>query len=357
MDSSQNSDYKPEYDDEISLIEFILSIKNAFNHLIRHWLQFSFCIGLAIASILLWSSRQDVTYTAPLTLMLNDDGGSQVSGLSGVLGQFGIPLSSGKYNIDKLLEISRSRTIIENVLFQNIDFSGSHDFLANHIISKYELDVKWSKKNAEYEQFRFTSGKTEEFGPFENYALKNIYSLIVGRDGNEGLLNLDYGREHYIMTYAMTSLSDTLSLEFINRHYSTVKDFYIQKAVEKQQLTYNLISDKRDSIYSNLIQTEQNISSLRDQGLGSFSNRYNNKISDLNTQSLILKTALGKAEENLAIAQLALENKTPLIQIIDPPIYPISPNRPSLLRNIAFGIIFGTALAGSFLFISFLRRI
>jgi uncharacterized protein involved in exopolysaccharide biosynthesis len=70
-----------------------------------------------------------------------------------------------------------------------------------------------------------------------------------------------------------------------------------------------------------------------------------------------LKTALAKAEENLAIAHFALESNTPLIQLIDDPILPIESIKKSWLRLLSVGFIAGLFLFFSLLSLSFLRTL
>ena len=356
MDSSKHSN-RLKYDDEISLLDLLVSIKRWGRFFIKHKFLLLFCALLGVGGSLIWRSFQNPVYQADLTLMLNDDSGSSVSGLTSILGQFGIPAASGKYNIDKLLEISRSRTIVEKVLFQKIDLAGREDFIANHFLNIYPYRKDWTHDLADFEIFEFKTNDTKVFSVADNFALKKLFHLIVGTDQLPGMLTLDYGREHYIMTYSMTTLSDTLSIEFIKRHFDAVKEFYIEKATEKQQVTYDLIAQKRDSILQDLGETEIQLANTKDRGIGSFSNQYNSRLSSINTKNALLKASLAKVEENLALAELALENKTPLIQLLDAPIYPLSAQRPSIARSLTYGLTLGVIIFICLITYSFLKQL
>ena len=355
--SPSNLDQKKQYDDEVSLIEFFISLKQWFLFFLRYRYLLFFSIVLATSGVFLWNKLQSIKYQADLTFMLSDDLGSQVSGLSGILGQFGLPVSSGKYNIDKLLEIAQSRAIIEVVLFDKV-FIGEHqDYIANHMIDLYGLNKKWINKSPDFENFRFSSSRASNFSAQENYALKRLYNTIVGSENKEGLLTIDYGRDHYIMTSSFTSISDTLSVEFVKKHFLALKKYYTSKAIEKQKHAFDLVQAKRDSVYNSLKIVELSVAGYKDRSLGSFSNVSGATLSDLNTQSIILKTALAKAEENLAIAHFALESNTPLIQLIDDPILPIESIKSSWLRLLSVGFIAGLFLFFSLLSLSFLRTL
>lgn len=355
--NSPNHNQKKQYADEINLLEFFISIKKWILFFFRYRYLLLFSIFLATVGVTIWYKYQPIEYRADLTLMLSDDIGSQVSGLSGILGQFGLPVSSGKYNIDKLLEIAQSRAIIEVVLFNKKNIGGQEDYIANHIIKLYALNTRWTKKSLDFESFRFNSSQLDSFSNQENYALKNIYKLIVGSENNEGLLTMDYGRDHYIMTSSFASLSDTLSVEFVKRHFVVLKEYYTSKAIEKQRHAFNLVQAKRDSINNALKITEMSIAGYKDRTVGSFSNFPGASLSELNTQSILLKTALAKAEENLAIASFALESNTPLIQLIDEPIYPIESISTSWTRILILSIMTGFIIFLLLVSFSFLRTL
>ena len=158
---------------------------------------------------------------------------------------------------------------------------------------------------------------------------------------------MDYGRDHYIMTFDFESLSEELSINYLINHFEFLKDFYTNKAVERQRQSYDIIKDKRDSIYVSLNSVENEIAVLQDLNQSSFRNTNSARLSKLSTESLILKTGYAEAEKNLAIAELALQNNTPLIQLIDQPISPLQANVPKLSRVIIYGLLLG-------IFISFM---
>ena len=341
-------------EDEISLDDFLRGIKYWLLKVTKNWVLFLVLISTCIAGLLLWRTTQKPTYNAQLTLMLSDDGASSLSGLSGVLGQFGLPVSSGKYNIDKLIEISRSRRIVESVLNKEIVVANQSDKIANHIINFYELAEVWESDAHTQKDIIITDDSSMDA---YNYIIKNLYHLVVGHNGSDGLLSTDYGRDHYIMTFEFNSISEELSIAFLKEHFNALRSFYIEKSIEKQKKTFDIVKSKKDSISRALRQTEREIAIEKDKNSQAFRSSSSTKLSDLSTQSLILKTAYAKAEENLAIADLALQDRSPLIQIIDAPMSPIRPNEPSLFRLVFLGLILG--LFGGFLLlgINHVRRL
>ena len=333
--------------DELSLYEVLRGIKQSAMYLLRHWKIIALSCLLCISATYFSHKNQQERFTAKLTFMLNDDSGGQLSGITGILGQLGLPVPSGKYNIDHLLEISRSRSRIQETLFEIVEVGEQSGLLANHLIELYELDSQWATKDARFEGFRFKHSDLAEFNETENFALKSIYGLVAGShdDRDDALLQVNYGREAYIMDFSMTSFSQDLSIQFVKVLFDKVSQFYISKAIEKPMNIFKSMAAKRDSIEKAWIEVETTIANRKDSNFGSFGSRAVSELNRLTSQAIILKTALAQAEQNLVIAELSLSNNTPLIQKIDDPIPPLQPNRTSLFRIALIGIGLGLFIA------------
>ncbi len=339
----QPSQQRPTYPDEVTLREFMLGLVDLLRWLKRHWWQLALFMFIGAASVTFYKTSRDPEYKATLTFILADDQGGQMGGLGSVLGQFGLPTSSGKYNIDKLLEIAKSRRIVEQVLLSQISVKGQLDYIGNHLIDLYQLNSKWSQSFAKMQDFRFQRDDILNFSDTENYALKNLHKLIVGTPGNRqnGLLQMSYGNTDYVMSFEMTSLDPEVSLATTRLMFDQLKEFYIYQATSHYRTTYELILNKRDSIAGAYQELEYNIARLKDRSAGTFLNSNQIKISNLSSKSLGLKLALGEIEKSLSVAEMALKSSTPIIQKIDDPIGPLAPLPLSLLRNIIIGSLLG----------------
>jgi len=157
-----------------------------------------------------------------------------------------------------------------------------------------------------------------------------------------------------IMTLNTTSKNPLISIEITKSLFEALSNYYITKSIEKQQFTYDLVKSKTDSIQVELNANEYALATLQDTKRNMFQSRDKLKEARLKNKIQISYMALGKALENLAIADFTLKSKTPFIQLIDEPVEPIKAIKTSLFKALLFGSILGALIAIGFII---LRRI
>ena len=139
--------------DEISLKELLVQIKDWVNYLKTKWKSIFIAviigglIGLTIALI------QKTTYNAVLTFAMEEDKGSGGGGLSGALGlasSFGIDLGGagggGAFAASNLAELMKSRLLVEKVLLEPIVINNKTISLAEYYIQINKLREAWDNK-------------------------------------------------------------------------------------------------------------------------------------------------------------------------------------------------------------------
>ena len=350
MDTNEpHSTTPPPYyqDDEITLKELILKIQEYYQKVMTHW-KMVVIGGVVMGAIFLTKALlEDTTYTATLTFMVNEDEGGRAGGaIAGLLGQFGFSTgATGKYNLPKILELSRSRRIVQEALMERVNIDGQMDYLANHIIRLYEYHDQWEDIE-DLQNFLFKADSVEIFKESENKALKSIYSQVVGDPDNkiEGLLSTSFGEETAIMKLSVKSISEILSIEIANVIYEKLSLFYIQKSTEKQEQTYRLMKSKADSLLSLANNRQMQLLKFNDTYRSLPLQQYSAKRLELERDVQIFTIAYGEAIKNVEIADFAFKNATPFFQIIDWPIPPLKGSFSiiNLLKTIIVGGIFGS---------------
>lgn len=336
-----NPDIQP---DEISLGEFLRGIA-----VIIRWAK-SNLLGLAICWLiggglgLGYTLTKEDIYPATLTFVLSDNNTSSIGGFGGILTQLGIPITTGRMNIDKLLEIARSRRISGYTLLRETDIDGRTDVIGNHLIDIYGLRERWSSDIPTMASFRFEASDSLMIRPDAQFAVKQLYRQLIGTpaDRDRALVRMDYGNPDYVMSITTSTRHPDLSIQLAELIYEELESFYAEKSTEQYQSAYELIKSKRDSISSELELTEVNLARLQDRSANTFANASAVQSSRLSATAIGLRLALQKVEENLAVAEYALQTNTPIIQLIDSPMAPITPQRPSVSRYVLIGVIIGT---------------
>jgi len=292
-------------------------------------------------------------YNANLTFMLSDDKGGG-NGLSALFGQFIGGGGGGKNNLDKLLELSKSRRIIQEVLFDSTRIQGKDTYLANHLIDFYDIHEKWEEDTTGLKNFYFQQDSVEAFTVTENKAFKLLYAKLVGSETRKGLFNGSYGDETNILKFSVKSLNETLSIDLCNSIFESLSHFYVTRTVEKQKKTYDIVKFKMDSISTEIAIKENGLARFKDTSLGLWTNKDKLTQARLQRDLQVLYQMFEVAVKNHEISEHSLKSQIPYIQLIDDPISPIKPEVSSKLSALILG-----GLAGGILSVFFIlaRRI
>jgi len=282
--------------------------------------------------------------------MLNEDDGASLGGISSILGQFGIGGSSSDSNLDKILELSRARTIVQSALFTKATIGDHDDYLANHLIQSMELEKKWATKRLlpfgsddglDLTDFKFVHDSFPIFTLLENKALKKIHKHLMGKELTGGTFLSDYSELSGIMNFSMTSTDADLSIKIVNNLYEKLGDYYLGKSREKQKKNYDLIKSKYDSIQTSLNSVMYSIAIFEDENKGLIRKQDSYKLKKLKGEELKLGSMLAEAEKQFQLAQIALESSSAYIQLIDEPLLPLRPANKGRLYYFLLGGLLG----------------
>lgn len=334
------------YDEEITLKELILSIQDYAREVLKHWKLIAL-ISLPFVGYQLYKVfTTPPKYVGKLTFMIDEEGNS--SGASSVLGQFGIATGT-QYNLDKVLEISKSRAVLQLVLFSKAEVAGQKDYIANHIIHYSDLEENWAEDTTRLNGFKFEHGQVEQFSRLEFNALKKVLRVVKGSEEKPGIYKTSYDESTGIMSLVFEGRAEGLSIAFVDTLFNRLSTFYVEKAVEKAEITYNIISAKSDSLAGELSAAEYKLANYVDRNQNVFSAREgelqrNRLLSDVQR----LQMMYGEAVKNRELAEFNLRNKKPFITLLDSPIPPLGEQRPPLIRSLVIGLLLGVFIGITF---------
>jgi len=351
----QDSQIQQEYpqnpkDDEITLKELIEKIlefwREAWN---KKWWIILFSLPFIV--YFGYKAKTDpITFTGQLTYSLNDGSGGG-GALSGILGTFGLG-RGGKLNLDKIVELSKSRNIQQKVLFTKIELDtlpGKKDYVANHIIVLHELTDRWSNKKKDWSGFYFTHDSIDKFTQDELKALKMLHgNLVGGKDVRDQIFSNVFNEDTGILTISATTRDEQLSIEYCKLLYEELKQYYLLNSTQGNVSTFEFAQSKSDSVYSAMQAKEYQLARFNDSHRNLTDPGLLTQKRIMETELLKLKTMYAEVTKNKELADFTLSAGTPEITVIDEPLPPLEPQGKSLLIELIKGALIGGLIALTF---------
>jgi hypothetical protein len=297
------------------------------------------------------ASKDVVMYNANLTYVLNQPS-ANLGAISGLLGSFGLNRSAN-VNLDKVVELSKSRTLIQNVLFTKITidtFDNRNDFIANHLLNLIPELRNKAMKVYSSDQITFPHDSISKFNKNELTTLKIIYEKVSGTNKVENPVFMNgYDENTGILTITASTPSESLSIQMCNLIFDGLKDYYILTTTKGNQRALDFVQTKVDSIYAVLKETEFKLTSFNDRNRNVTDPNVIAQRKLIDNELVKLKAMYGEVTKNQELADFSLTAGTPEILIIDAPIAPLETSVLTLTKAIVMGIMAGM-IAGIFFF-------
>lgn len=329
-------------EEEFTLADLIRLVQKYTRLLFRNWL----IVLLAMLPVAIWFSweawHKSATYKARLTFTLNEAKGSSMSSILGGLGGLLGGGSSG-YQLEKIMEISRSLHIIGGALMDSVTYDGRTDFYANFLIEKEGIDKEWAE-NSKLKAFRFTHADRSRFTRNENQALLRCYAYFVGGENIEPKFTISLNEDSGVLTITIITSDEALSIDLTNTLYSKISRFYVEKSIEPEARTLSIMQAKRDSISNALKRNDRSSAEHDDSNNGLLYNITKVPGKQFTRNDHLLTLMYGEVIKNAELADFALKNSMPFLTIIDAPIAPIKPTPPGRVRALVIGLFLGGLL-------------
>ncbi|MDO9633775.1 MAG: hypothetical protein Q7J05_01865 [Paludibacter sp.] len=328
---------------DISLTEIIESITGFLKFLISKWvviLAFGFggaLIGL-VASFMIKPK-----YTANLSFSLVEKGNT-TSGLASLASTFGFGglLGGGgdAFTGDNLLEIIKSRYAIEKTLLTSINFEGEQMTMVDAYLRFMQMSNQWKKsKNIELRTISYPVHQNREtFSRTQDSVLYVVYDNIFNK---EGLNVIRKNKKINIVNVSLTSKNEVFSKLFVENLMSQTYEFYKVTRTAQSRSNINMMQHAADSIknlYENALYNSAGISQVNINSalqlavVPRLQEEYN---------AQLYGTVYAEVLKNLETLRLDLARETPIIQIIDTPIYPLKKTKLGKIKGVVYGGFLG----------------
>ena len=326
--------------DEISLKELIQKIKEWKAYLKTQW---KLIIGIAaLGGIIgfIYASFQKPKYLATITFVLEEDkaGGGGLGGALGLASSFGLDLGGGGgglFTSSNIIELMKSRLVVEKTLLNPIQVAGKEISLADYYIQINELKEGWAKKpNLAKISFPANADRTK-FSLEQDSILQTISAGLT----KNNLVIAQKDKKVSIISLTVKTESELFSKLFCEQLLKETSDFYIETKSKKSRLNVDILQKQADSIRAELNGAITGVATASDN-VYNLNPAYNVKKTpgtrrqvDVQANTAILTQLVAQLE----LSKVSLRKETPLVQLIDRPILPLEKDKLGRLKSLILG--------------------
>jgi len=337
---------------EISLKDIILKLRKSRKYLLTKWktLVVAGLIGGVLG--LTYSYIKKPVYKAILVFALDDDNsGGGLGAAVGLASQFGLDMGSSgggsAFTGDNLIELMKSRSMIENTLLKSIENKGKQQTLADLYMDFSGFNEKWKNdpllKNVKF----LPNSDRSKFTLQQDSALGAFYHVIIKK--NLSVEKAD--KKLSIVTVEVDSKNELFSKYFTEILVKTVSEFYVETKTKKSSQNVTVLQRQTDSVRRELNSAITGVASLSDVNPNPNPSlqiiRAPSQRRQVDVQANV--AILTELVKNLEVSKISLRKETPLIQVIDQPILPLEKSHVGKLMGIVIGMFLTLFLAGIFL--------
>jgi hypothetical protein len=241
--------------DQIETTEFLRSMVSYFKFIFSNWqlllifLLVGTCYDLITKSIFESGKRFTGNITFHIELDGTGGGGGQLAGLANTFGLGGTaPTGGSLLGMSNFEDIVTSVNVFQNAFMKEVKLpSGKKQLFINYFIDSSDIKTKeWGgnffQAPSSYGNYVFTKKKIEEFTPFENQVIADVYVKLV--------------EDTELMAREKTSLFDlnaTTSNEMLTKIWcetlmETTEEFYVNMKTKKTKQLLEQQQKRLDSL-------------------------------------------------------------------------------------------------------------
>ena len=325
--------------DEISLKELILKLQEWWSYLLGQWKLIILVSFIGSLLGLGYTFTQKPIYKAEFSFVLEDEkSGGGLGGALGLASQFGLDLGGGGGGIfagDNLLELMKSRSMVQKALLSPVSVNGKSQSLADYYISFRGMRKGWGGKPQLANLSYAVNADVSKFNRIQDSVLmaihqESITSLlsVAKKDKKLSILKVDVKSENEFFSKAFT--------EALVRE---VSQFYVETKTKKSAANVAILQHQTDSVRNQLNRAISGVAQSNDD------------VPNLNASRQILRSS-GQQRQidvqantaiftnltvQLELAKITLRKETPLIQLIDSPILPLEKYKFGKLKSLMLG--------------------
>jgi hypothetical protein len=317
--------------DEISLKELIQKAGEIISYLKTQWWKLMLLGLLGGVGGFFYAKFSKPKYTAKLTFALAESG-DKMGGIGSIASQFGVDLmgggSAGAFSGDNLLELMKSRLLVEKTLLTLVDSAGKPKLLVNQYIDFNKPKKPKPRKPEDPLPVYFTGNEDKQgYSLAQDSFLAKVSIDLVKK--NLQVTKVD--KKLAIVSVSFTGEDQWFAKNFTQILTQNVTEFYVETKTGQMRKNVKMMEHKVDSVKQALGQAMYGVASEVDGN--QFLVRGVAKVPQAKKQLEIqvLSTMYGELIKNLELSRTMMAKDQPLIQLIDQPRFPLEKIKPSKL--------------------------
>lgn len=329
----------PNTNNELSLKEVIEKAKDWQNYLFSQWKTIVFAVAIGALLGISYSFIKKPLYTATLTFAMEDEkSGGGLGGALGFVNSLGIDLGGeggGIFSGSNLTVLFKSRLMVEQTLLTPVEVNGKVISLAEMYIQNNNWRKKWDDDSAYKNIVFLPDSNRKNFTRVHDSILGVIYQDLY----KNGLGVAQKDEKIAVISIDVFSTNEKFAKFFAEALSKNVSDFYIKTKSKKAKMNMDILKVQTDSVRSVLNGGITSVAAANDNvfALNPAMNVRRapsiRKQVDVQANTLIL-TELVKQTE---LAKVTLRKETPLIQVIDRPIFPLPKESLGFFKGMLLG--------------------
>jgi len=345
--TSENYKHLANDQKEFSLKEILKQVRILYRYLLSKWVVILLFGILGGVLGFFYSYFKKSTYLAVTTFVLEDDKGTNSLGsIAGIASMAGLDLGTGGGNIfqgDNILELYRSRKMIEKTLLTTVNFNGKKILLVDRYIDFNEKREKW-KDNPDLAKISFSNSPTGGRNNFSRLQ-DSILGTIVSDIDKSYLKVTRVDKKLSIIKAEVVSTDEFFSKSFNEEIVKNVNDFYIQTKTKKSAENVAILQQKTDSVRRVMNGEIYSAAAVSDATPNLNPTRQAQRTAPIQRSQFSAETnksMLTELVKNLELSKISLRNEKPLLEVVDVPVFPLYKEKFGKFKGIALGgILFG----------------
>jgi hypothetical protein len=254
-------------DEQISTKEFFLSVFKYLNFLGRNWqiLLSALIVGTVYDTINNSLLESADTYSGQTTFHLELEGGGGQNNLGGFASAFGINTSQAQggslLSSSNFEAIVLSVNVFQNAFMREVKIGNRKDLFINYFIDSSDIKTKeWAgnflRAPSPFAKYKFKKKSIEEFTPYENQILSEVYTKLYD------LTRVEPEENSSLITIYATTTNEMLTKDWIETLMGATEDFYKDMKTKKTRQILKVQESRLDSLAYSMKYNDKRIARL-----------------------------------------------------------------------------------------------